>query len=170
MLRRNLEAARRHGFESACHPYDFIYRYVLGHPRFGGIQPAVDYYFDDGARSAKKLEQIVAKLNIKEEPVRIFEFAFGYGCVIRHLKKNPAFSVVACDIHAQAIKFIRNKIGVETILSAPVPEDFYLKEKVDVVFALSFFSHMPKSTFGRSIKVLFSQLKCPATLCLPRTD
>jgi hypothetical protein len=55
-------------------------------------------------------------------------------------------------------------MGVRSVLSAHVPEEFSLEEKFDVVFALSFFSHMPKSTFGRWMRALFSQLRCPGYL------
>ncbi len=164
MLKYNVEAAQRHGVEAACHSHDFIYKFVINHPGFNGIQPTVNYYFDDGARSAIKLGDIVTGFPLTERPIQVLEFASGYGCVTRHLKKNPAFSLVSCDIHEQAIEFIRTKIGVRTVMSAHVPEDFSLKEKFDVVFALSFFSHMPRSTFGRWIKALYSQLRCPGYL------
>ena len=162
MLKYNLLAAQRHGVEPACHPRDFIYDYVIKH--LSGTQTAVDYYFDDGARSAEKFADIVSKLAIHRQPIDVLEFASGYGCVTRHLKKNAALSLVACDIHKEATDFIQTKLGVPSRLSAHVPEEFSLEEKFDVVFALSFFSHMPKSTFGRWIKALFSQLRCPGYL------
>ena len=44
-----------------------------------------------------------------------------------------------------------------------VPEQFSAPEQYDMVFALSFFTHMPRSSFGRWLKALFSVLKRPAT-------
>jgi len=164
MLKRNVEAAQRHNVESACHAEDFIYAYVVKHPGFANIRSAVDYYFDDGARSAAKLGEIVDKLPLQQRPVHMLEFASGYGCVTRHLRNNPNLSLVACDIHEQAIDFLRTKLGVRSMMSAHVPEDLAIEDKFDVVFALSFFSHMPKATFGRWIKALFAQLRTPGYL------
>jgi 2-polyprenyl-3-methyl-5-hydroxy-6-metoxy-1,4-benzoquinol methylase len=50
----------------------------------------------------------------------------------------------AYDIHQQAIQFIQEKLKTEAVLSASRPEDLDLNRAFDVVFALSFFSHMPK--------------------------
>jgi SAM-dependent methyltransferase len=161
MRRYNVTAAQGHAVSAVCHPDDFIYRFVLGHPGFKEVKHAIDYYFDDGARSARKLGEIIASLNIDAKPVRVLEFASGYGCVTRHLKNNADLSIVASDIHRKAIRFLQDKIGVEARMSAHRPEDFAIEERFDVVFALSFFSHMPRATFGRWIKVLFSRLNNP---------
>ena len=164
MLECNVEAAQRHDVAAACHAQDFIYEYVMKHPGFAGTRPAVDYYFDDGARSAAKFSEIVSQFDIQERPIHLLEFASGYGCVTRHLKKNPAFSLVACDIHEQAIEFLGTQLGVRSVMSAHVPEQLSLGEKFDVIFALSFFSHMPRSTFGRWLTALFSHLDSPGYL------
>ena len=164
MLRCNSEAAQRHGVEAACHPADFIYEFVVRHPSFSSIKQAVDYYFDDGARSAAKFEAIVRGLAFPGHPLHILEFASGYGCVTRHLKRNQAWSLVACDIHSEAVEFLRNKLGVRALMSVHAPEDLSLDEKFDVIFALSFFSHMPRVTWGRWVKALFHHLKCPGYL------
>jgi 2-polyprenyl-3-methyl-5-hydroxy-6-metoxy-1,4-benzoquinol methylase len=165
MIKRNLVAARRHGVESACHAEDLIYAFVVQRMSiFPSINSAVDYYFDDGARSAAKIGEIVAKLPLKRRPIEMLEFASGYGCVSRHLKKNPILSLTSCDIHEQAIEFLRTKLAVRSLMSAHAPEQLALGEEFDVVFALSFFSHMPRTTFGRWLKALFEQLRCPGYL------
>jgi SAM-dependent methyltransferase len=165
MLNYNVAAARRHGVGAACHPRDLIYEFLVKHPSSKKrLKPAVDYYFDDGARSAEKIGNLIANLGIQRNPVRLLEFASGYGCVTRHLTKNPDLTLVACDIHDQAIDFIRDELGVRSVLSAHLPENFALGERFDVVFALSFFSHMPRTTFGRWIKALFSHLASPGYL------
>lgn len=159
MLRHNVAAARRHGVEPVCHPQDFIYKFVVTHPGFKEIGAAVDYYFDDGARSAQKLADLLKELQVARRPIRLLEFASGYGCVSRHLKKNGDLSIVACDIHPQAIEFLTNKLGVRAVMSAHQPEGLSLGELFDAVFALSFFSHMPRATWGQWVRALFSQVK-----------
>jgi len=41
-------------------------------------------------------------------------------------------------------------------VSRHVPEDLALGRTFDVVFALSFFSHVPEATFGRWLRALFA--------------
>jgi SAM-dependent methyltransferase len=161
--KQNKIAARRHNVEAACHREDFIYRFAM--TAFGPwrTKSAVDYYFDDGFRSAQQFADLVKPFGIAP-PVRVLEFASGYGCVTRHLKKNPDLSLVACDIHPQACEFIQDKLSVPCVVSKHVPEEITFDRKFDVVFALSFFSHMPRSTWGRWIKALFTALDSPGYL------
>lgn len=161
--KHNKIAARRHEVEAACHPEDFIYDFVI--MMFGPqrTKEAVEYYFDDGSRSAQQFAELVNGFGFAP-PVRVLEFASGYGCVTRHLKKNPDFSLIACDIHPQACEFMQDKLGVPSIVSKHVPEELTFDRKFDVVFALSFFSHMPRSTWGRWVKALFAALDTPGYL------
>src|SRR5262249_25966861 len=92
------------------------------------------------------------------------EFASGYGCVARHLKANPRLDLTSCDIHPDAIDFLSRQLGVRAIQSAHRPEDFSPPRTYDAIFALSFFSHIPKSTFGRWIKALYRSLNTPGYL------
>ena len=96
-------------------------------------------------------------------PIKLLEFASGYGCVTRHLKKNPAYDVVSCDIHPQAVDFLSSRLKVKAIQSVHTPEEFATVDKFDVAFATSFFSHMPKSSFGRWLKALYNSLAAPVT-------
>ena len=85
----------------------------------------------------------------------LLEFASGYGCVTRHLSRvNPELDIVACDIHPEAISFLKTELRAETLLSRSVPEEFAVPRKFDAVFALSFFSHMPQRTWRRWLVAL----------------
>ena len=164
MLKLNQTAAVQHSVESAVHPQDFIYYFLCTHPLLS-LTGAIDYYFQDGATSARKLIDLVDGFgDLRRRPVKLLEFASGYGCVSRHLKKFGHIDVVSCDIHPEAIRFLADQIGVKTLLSAHVPEQFSTSEKFDVVFALSFFSHMPKTTFARWLRSLFETLDSPGYL------
>jgi SAM-dependent methyltransferase len=68
----------------------------------------------------------------------------------------PLCSTTACDIHPAAVEFIKNELKTDAILSNVVPEDLVMGETFDVVFALSFFSHMPKNSFFRWLRALAS--------------
>lgn len=165
MLRTNQAAAQRYRVKSTVHPDDFIYWYVLNSSCFTSIEAAIMYYFEDGNNSAKLLAAITASLGFAtDRTIKLLEFASGYGCVSRHLKENPQFDLVACDIHPEAVDFLATQIGVEAIQSAHTPEDFAPFTKYDVVFALSFFSHMPRESFGRWLRALYDCLEVPGYL------
>ena len=148
---------------SDVHPDDLIFRFVMKSPGFKTKEEAVRYYFYDGANSAKKLNNLVfSELGMsRTAETSLLEFASGYGCVTRHLTSQLApLTIVSCDIHQAACTFIESVIGVRTILSATAPEDLGVdSDSFDIVFALSFFSHMPDRTWGRWLKSLFDKVK-----------
>jgi hypothetical protein len=72
--------------------------------------------------------------------------------------------VVSCDIHPDAVAFLGRELGVTSLLSTHVPEEFTATREYDVVFALSFFSHLPRATWGRWLKALFGSLSAPGHL------
>jgi cyclopropane fatty-acyl-phospholipid synthase-like methyltransferase len=165
MLRLNRSAAEREHVEAAVHPSDFIYWYWVmesGQMSADGING----YFEDGGHSAAKLAGLLTELGIQHasDKLKLLEFASGYGMVTRQLIKCPQFDVVSCDIHQDAMDFLADKLAVKTMLSVKSPEQFSPSDKYDVVFALSFFSHMPKRTWGRWLKALYGTLRAPGYL------
>jgi SAM-dependent methyltransferase len=143
------------------HEEDMIYKFLVEHPDIGPGK-AAEYYFTDGQKSAQALRGLVERdtaIN-PEEPWTMLEFASGYGCVSRHLAKAaPKAEVTACDIHQQAIDFIQDRLSVNAVISVPDPDEFWLGREYDVVFALSFFSHMPIRSWGRWLKALFRHVR-----------
>ena len=164
MIRLNRENAATTDVVAAVHPQDFIYWFCCKNPHLT-LEAAISYYFSDGARSADKLNGLVTELGFERgQPIKLLEFASGYGCVTRHLKKQARWDLTSCDIHSEAIDFLDRQIGVKTLQSVHIPEQFATIEKYDVVFALSFFSHMPKSSFGRWLRALYGSLRAPGYL------
>jgi SAM-dependent methyltransferase len=145
------------------HPEDLIFQFVLGVPLFQlNEEKAIEYYFQNGFESAQKLSYILNEIcGFKgDKKINLLEFASGYGCVTRHLKNVIPFAeITACDLHPKAGLFMKEKLRTEFLLSTSLPEDLTLDQKFDVVFALSFFSHMPKSSFSRWLRQLSSFLK-----------
>lgn len=144
------------------HPNDLIFQFLIENPVFKSIDQAVRYYFYDGANSAKKLDNLLfSRLGLRRSgETSLLEFASGYGCVTRQLVRELApVHIVSCDIHKAACSFIHVTIGVKTILSANNPEDLEIENNsFDIVFALSFFSHMPEHTWGRWLKILYDKV------------
>ncbi len=153
-------ASRLQGVLPEVHKEDFIFRFVYDHPGFPTKDEAVDYYFKDGARSAAKVRRVVNERMGTLEPLAILEFAAGYGAVTRHAKTALAPHILhSSDIHPQANDFLTNVLGVKSVQSADVPEELSLPTEYDVIFVLSFFSHMPRSTWGRWLQRLYAGLQ-----------
>lgn len=143
------------------HPNDFIFQFLYHHPSFATKEDAINRYFEDGAASAKKVRNAIDRwIGGRDQPLRILEFASGYGCVTRHAKKELEHHglLTSCDIHPQAIEFLSNYCHVKTLQSQAFPEALDISEKYDVIFVLSFFTHMPRETWFRWLEKLYNSL------------
>ena len=171
-MRQDIDASvREHASKGkvsgAVHPKDFIFHFLLKHPGFSDMDDAVKHYFDDGRKSAELLKSILQnELSIDvAERKKMLEFASGYGAVTRHLRAVlPTFEITSSDIHLEANDFITAELGGKTIPSSSVPEYFDSAGEYDLVFALSFFSHMPKATWARWLGALFKALSSGGSL------
>ena len=120
----NAATAKKVGVTAAVHDKDFVYWYCATHERH---TPAtgINHYFQDGGLSARKLAELISSLGYGPgESVKLLEFASGYGCVTRHLKKYPSLDVVSSDIHFAAMEFIAKELGGKTLLSGTAPRTF----------------------------------------------
>jgi SAM-dependent methyltransferase len=157
-----INVAQRLGVSANIHPEDFIFHFLFDNPTFQSKEQAVEYYFNDGSNSAKKLLSILKDICGfgGEQKLRLLEFASGYGCVTRHINQVIPFCInTACDIHQQAVQFISDKLGVHAVISSSVPEQLRVTDEYEIVFALSFFSHMPEVTWTRWFNTLLSKVK-----------
>lgn len=155
------QAAARFNVAAATHPEDMIYKFIIENRSFTRTTDAINYYYSVGNESANNLVAILRSLGVEPRDLSLLEFASGYGCVSRHLAKmKEQFRLVSSDIHPQALKFMHDSLGIERVVaSAHDPKQFQCGEQFDVVFALSFFSHMPKSTWGRWLRALFEHVR-----------
>jgi 2-polyprenyl-3-methyl-5-hydroxy-6-metoxy-1,4-benzoquinol methylase len=138
------------------HPNDYLLDFLVKQPSITGLESAIDYYITDGKDSVLKLKSLCEEF--LRPPVSLLEFASGYGRVTRHFDKDY-FDVTACDIHNEATNFVSENFNVKTVLSTQTPDEFDIGKTYDVVFALSFFSHMPDRFFGKWIKALYKHVK-----------
>jgi SAM-dependent methyltransferase len=145
---------------AAVHPADHIFRYIIETPPRDPDEVRVKYYFEDGANSARQLAELVHQYcgGLGRIP-QVLEFASGYGCVTRHLAKDKTMDLESCDIHPAAIDFIQTRIGVPALGSSRFPEVVTFPHQFDLVFALSFFSHMPVTTWARWLVALTQWLR-----------
>lgn len=152
------ESAARYSVSPEIHDDDLLLPFLLKLPAFPEPRLAIDYYFSDGAESARKLREVLIRNTSYAHHGRlsVLEFASGYGMVTRHLRHQLAGAeVVSCDIHDSAVAFINSTLHSRAVNSRHVPEELRFESVFDVVFALSFFSHMPEATFSRWLEALF---------------
>ena len=151
------EMAAKHGVIAEIHPLDYLFDFLFKNESFPTKAQAIRYYFDDGADSARQLHDLLTRVcGLADTRFRMLEFAAGYGLVTRHLPKLfPRATITSCDIHRSAVRFLEEKIGVQGLLSKTVPEEFVAPTNYDVVFALAFFSSMPKTTWSRWLERLW---------------
>ena len=158
-LNRDIEVfANLFGVSPEIHPDDFIFKFVLGsvgHPKLPTIRECIKYYFEDGRKSADQFLRLIRNNRVRV-PANVLEFAAGYGCVTRHLLRASDTNLCACDIHAKAVEFLRDRLFTNALISTSIPEDLTFPMLYDVVFALSFFSHMPIETWERWLRRLSS--------------
>jgi SAM-dependent methyltransferase len=141
IVRAAAGAAARFGVRPEIHIHDNLFLFLTGQ------QPAaeaVSAYFDDGRLSGEMLVAILEELGtVLGSDDSLLEFASGHGRVTRHLPDLfPSSRIVACDIHPSAVEFVSTTLGVESVMSSAHSEGLQLGEEFDVVFALSFLSHV----------------------------
>ena len=142
------------GLNCAISPQDDIFGFFQTHP--SSRNPLRDY-LADGWRT---LSELMLLLEAVDQPLlrtpKVLEFASGHGRFTRHLvKAMGAERVSVSDVVPGAVEFSRTTFGVDGFLSASVPEDVRWPAQYDLVFVLSLFSHLPRATWGRWLKVLF---------------
>lgn len=159
LLARALVEASASGVSAALHKEDHILRFLVENPSFSSRERAIEYYFRDARKSAEQLSRLIfGELGLaRTQGFSILEFASGYGCVTRHLPSLMApWDVVSSDIHVAANAFNAQNFGVEVLQSTTSPDEFSVERTFQVVFALSFFSHMPPATWSRWLRTLWN--------------
>lgn len=141
------------GLECRISPQDDIFGFFRGHP--SSVNPLRDY-FADGWRT---LSELMLLLEAVDKPLlrtaSVLEFASGHGRFTRHLVKAlGAERVTVSDIVVDAVEFSQQTFGVKGFASASVPEQVRWPQQYELVFVLSLFSHLPRSTWARWLQVL----------------
>jgi hypothetical protein len=71
----------------------------------------------------------------------------------------PGTQWTSSDVHPQAVNFAKDMLDLDSFVSPTRPEEWTTKRTFEVVFALSFFSHIPDATFRRWIERLFGSVE-----------
>jgi SAM-dependent methyltransferase len=150
------ESAARFRVPASIHAEDLLFRFFQS--MHGPA--AVENYFSSGYGNAQMIGATVRELLPTAVRPDVLEFAAGFGRISRHMRHvQPPMDVTVCDIHPAAVEFARSVLGMPAIVSAARHDDFVVDREYDLIFALSFFSHLPDSLFASWIAKLFSALK-----------
>jgi len=146
--------ATRFGVSPDIHPADYIFRWHHDDPNASDKVAVLRNYFEGGAQTAELVAKLLSQFRSVSDPFTMLEFASGYGRLTRHWRHViPRADVLACDVHGEAVRFLQH-IGCRACLSSTDPDKLAVPQTFDVVFALSFFTHMPRATWGRWMAAL----------------
>ncbi|MGH6813626.1 MAG: class I SAM-dependent methyltransferase [Methylocella sp.] len=151
------ELAREFGVETAIFERDYLLNALVWANK-GDVAAAYRKYIADGRTNAETIKKVIESYfgeglrpisqNSVTPVLKVLDFACGYGRVGRHFRNvMPEVNYVGMDIHADAVNFNRDKLGLQTLRSAHEIQDFYVSETFDFIFALSFFSHVRDEHF-----------------------
>jgi hypothetical protein len=126
---------------------------------------AISYYFNTGYESAEKLTSILRD-NLSMSPGERDAGIRRWVRSVTHPWSTvlPSFTITSSDIHPEANQLIFDELGGMSVQSSSVPESFDARREYDVVFALSFFSHIPARTWTRWLEALFKTLRVGESL------
>lgn len=148
-------AARATGAVHKIHAHDLLFDYIF--KRTG--REAIPSYFSGGHANAAQARRGLERAFGKATNLKVLEFAAGYGRVSRHARTFFGDQrYTASDIHAEAVKFLRQECGLDAAVSAHEPEHLEVGRGYDYIFVLSLFSHLPDRSFGRWLSALYSIL------------
>ena len=145
------------GLNCSISPQDDIFHFFDGHPT--SINPIRDY-LADGWRTLSELMLLLERV---DQPLArcqsVLEFASGHGRFTRHLVKAlGAERVTVSDVVVDAVDFSRQAFGVQGFASHARPEDVNWPQQYELVFVLSLFSHLPKSSWTRWLQKLWASV------------
>ncbi|MBY0298683.1 MAG: methyltransferase domain-containing protein [Methylobacterium sp.] len=142
------------GVNGRIHDGDFIFWFVHDISPADAREGAVRAYHLGGRHDAEFLGDVLQQHKMQKDGLSILDFASGYGRVSRHIARVvPHAQVHACDIHDDAVRFLES-IGIPSFISHVDPDKFTAPQTYDVIFVLSLFTHLPRRTWGRWLKVL----------------
>jgi SAM-dependent methyltransferase len=143
---------------AALHPEDYLFKFFFN--QTPGVD-AVDRYFSSGFGDANQISETLKLLLPDVSRPKVLEFAAGFGRVSRHMRWTaPDIDFRISDIHAPAMQFAREVLALDGFKSEPLPNQVVIDaDHYDFIFALSFFSHVPDTTFADWLLLLYSALR-----------
>ena len=146
------------GFCMDIHPNDEMYLYLAEQPN--RFPDPVRSYFESGDNMMYEFQGFLAKIGRSLSDTKSFlEFACGYGRFTRFLTRSLLPSkITVSDIADEAVDFQIETFRVRGFCSQINPLDLSMPQKYEMVFAASFFSHLPLNTWRLWFRTLYDAL------------
>lgn len=136
------------GLDAHIDPADDVFGFFTGHGTWSS--PLRDY-LADGWRTLSELVLLLERAgHCLSGCKQVLEFASGHGRFTRHLVKALGHErVTVSDVVPGAVAFSTAQFGVRGFVSTSEPAALAWPGRYDLVFVLSLFSHLPRSSWGR---------------------
>ncbi|MET0225382.1 MAG: class I SAM-dependent methyltransferase [Dokdonella sp.] len=157
-------------FNTRIHPRDQMLLHSLQHHRDAGA--AFSQYFAVARQQYASAMQIVRSVfGIDAGRVDLLDFACGYGRLLRYLTLAlPPAQLWASELQSDAVAYVADAFGVQTITSHAEPELFQPGRSFDVIWVASLFSHLPERLFHAWLERLHALLTPRGVLCFSVRD
>lgn len=118
-----------------------------------------DHYLGVGESAIKN---IIASLELanKEECLSILDMPSGYGRVLRYLKAEfPNAHITACELNRKAVDYCVSTFGVNGLYSDKDLKKIQMKNKFDLIWCGSLFTHLDQDLWPMFLDFFFNQLE-----------
>lgn len=137
----------------------------------GDVNRAVSQYFSVAMQQYQVVRQLIERLFDAPAEIDFLDFACGFGRLLRFLAHSlPREHLYAAEIQADALAWVGERYGVQTLPSGPDPADFAPGRRFDMIWAASLFSHLPDALFRRWLSRLAESLAPGGVLCFSVHD
>lgn len=125
----------------------------------GDVDGGIAAYFSSGAQIARSVERLFSEGKVSRS-VRALDFGCGFGRVTRFLcAVFGRQQVWASDLIEKAVQFQRDELHCSSFASASNPSEVvWPEQRFDLIYVGSLFTHLPESTFGLWLEVLYARL------------
>ncbi|MDH3196214.1 MAG: class I SAM-dependent methyltransferase [Hyphomicrobiales bacterium] len=139
----------QHPINKAIHPDDKMYGVMKKNNNEKG-------YFISGERNISVFWDLVSKYNpVLSEGKKVMDYGCGHGRMARHMHNffQPSRLVVA-DVLADGVAFCAREFDATPFVISNDNPISNLNETVDVIIAVSVFSHLPMASFETNLRGL----------------
>lgn len=146
---------------------------MLGHSLrvHDDVNRAVSQYFSVAMQQYQVVRQLIQRLFDEPAEIDFLDFACGFGRLLRFLVHSlPREHLYASEIQTEALAWVDERYGVQTLPSGPDPADFAPGRHFDMIWVASLFSHLPDALFRRWLSRLAESLSPGGVLCFSVHD
>jgi len=148
-------------FNAALDNRDEMYKFIKTRKVGGNITGSQTHYFSSGEMAFTAFKDILGDQGISFTKIAsLLEFACGYGRITRFLVTGiDSKNITVSDIDSSAVKFNAAKFGTRPLVSVSNPANFVCRNKFQVIFVASLFSHLNLAIWPLWLERLYKLLK-----------